>query len=189
MDDDVVVDHRCLEAYSAAIDALRKASNSDEEQREKRAFYAGSKCDVSNTRNYPNFSLARHGRDAITEHSNHSLIYDVEDCWGASCKTYGLDTGNALLHLPVIKKAGVQFRQFAEHGNSSGDATAFWLWLHQQGCHGIFVPSAVAYHLEKPGNGFNEFEARREMLLRLCDLRGFDKGILKTYWMPESWPK
>ena len=183
MDDDVVPDYRCLAAYNNYYLKLRDENLWTKDV----AFLAGSKCDVNNRRKYPVFNMTVQGAAAVTPEANHSLIYHVGECWETCAKTKALDTGNALLYLPLLKEKACSFRQFADHGNSSGDATAFWLQLDKKGLYGFFAPSAVAYHLEKQGGGFNEFEARREMLLRLCDLQKFDKETLKQFWMPGTW--
>jgi hypothetical protein len=177
VDDDVVVDYRCLSAY---LHFLLHA-------KELPAFLAGSKSDVNNRRGYPNFDTSKILGPSfmhIGKDHNHSLRYDVEDCFGLSAPTQVLDTGNCLLRLQPIKDKGCMFRQFPDQANPSGDATTFSLVLAKAGLKGMFVPSAAAYHLEKPGGGFNEFQARYEMLLRTCDVKGFDKSIINKYWMP-----
>lgn len=173
VDEDVIVDPRCLEAYYQVWRDMYIP-----------AYYAGSKGDVNNRRGYPFFDASLKGPADVIEGCSHSHWYHVDACWGKRAPTQVLDTGNTLLNVIQIKNAGCTFRQFPDQGNPSGDATTFSLVLAKAGLSGIFVPSARAYHLEKPGPGFNEFEARKEMLLRTCDLKGLDKGILYRYWMP-----
>jgi hypothetical protein len=179
VDDDVVAHADCLHAYMAVAD--------DYHYSEQPAYYAGSKPDVANLRGYPKFSFKKQGVAAVKEGANHSLIYDIDDCFGTSCPCDGLDSGNVLLDIGKIREKDCKFSLFFESRNSSGDGTTFALAMHQKGLRGIFVPSAVVYHLEKEGGGFNELEARAEMLLRLCDLKGFDKTVLKRYCLPGTW--
>jgi hypothetical protein len=182
LDDDAVPDSRCLEAYSKCL-----LSNLDDVTEGRVTFLAGSKCDVNNRRNYPFFDMTAQVLDVTNTEANHSLVYDVEKNWGVCNKTKALDTGNCVLCIPVLRKNNCRFTHFDEHRNSSGDATTFWLNLDSLGLSGFFVPSAVAYHLEKPGGGFNEFEARAEMLLRACELKGWSKETLKAYFMMSTW--
>jgi hypothetical protein len=173
LDDDVIADADCLEAY---LSVSPGTASSD--------FLAGSKCDVNNRRNYPFFDMCPQRPLPLREDANHSLVYDVDFCWAICAPTKALDTGNCLLNVTSIRNARVTFRQFPDQLNCSGDGTTFWLALEHAGLVGYFVPSAVAYHLEKPGGGFNEFNARGEMLLRLCDVKGWNKESLRKYWMP-----
>ncbi len=173
VDDDVVLDAKCLEAY---LTVIRKDSPT--------AYYAGSKGDVNNRRNYPRFSMQEKRLADLGENSNHSHFYNIAECWNSIAVTRVLDTGNVVFNLAPIKAKGLKFRQFVDQANPSGDATTFSLVLDHAGLFGVFVPSARAYHLEKDGGGFNEFEARREMLLRTCDAKGFDKGVVNQYFMP-----
>ena len=174
VDDDVVVDCVCMAAYNKAIEGL------DEEW----AYLAGSKIDVNNRRNYPHFDMRERTVEELSAQSNHSHLYDIEGCMGQTAPTKVLDTGNVLFYLPPIKAQGCKFRQFPDQANPSGDATTFSLVLDRAGLSGRFVPSARAYHLEKENGGFNEFEARREMLLRTCEVKSFDKQIVQDYFMP-----
>lgn len=180
VDDDVVFDSECLLAYAAAYD---NTYFDDPET----AFFAGSKADVNNRRNYPGFKMQEFNWEHAKQVNNHSLLYDISDCRGHGVKTPVLDTGNVVLHVERIRAKGCRFQLFDtdDRYNPSGDATTFSLVLNKAGLSGMFIPSARAYHLEKPDGGFNEFHARGEMLLRLCDVKGFDKGIVKQYWMPE----
>lgn len=180
LDDDVIPHAECLTEYLSVLERLV------EDDFKKFGFLAGSKCDVNNRRNYPFFDTTVHGRTSVNEKSNHSLIYDYEECSGLCAPTRVLDTGNCFLFLKPIRAAGVTFRQFADQFNPSGDATTFSLALDKAGLSGHFIPAAIAYHLEKPGGGFNEFEARGEMLLRTCEVKEFDKQIVKDYWMPKG---
>jgi hypothetical protein len=175
VDDDVILDSECLQAYVRAC---------DEPATETASYLAGSKIDVNNRRDYPRFSMTPHGREDVKEFANANHVWDIEKCWGKIAPTQSLDTGNVLFDIDSIRKAGCTFRQFPDQANPSGDATTFSLVLDKAGLKGIFVPSARAYHLEKPGKGFNEFEARREMLLRTSDVKGFNKDILDKYFMP-----
>lgn len=178
VDDDVVIDSGCLEAYCAADDSLKWNQSFDV------TYFAGSKIDVNNRREYPHFSMAVHGLKDLKEFANANHPWNIEQCWGKYAKTQSLDTGNCFFALQPIRNRGLTFRQFPDQANPSGDATTFSLVLDKAGLKGVFVPSARAYHLEKPGKGFNEFEARREMLLRTADIKGFDKNILTNYFMP-----
>lgn len=176
MDDDALPDARCLLAYLEALTTYPDAK--------ALGFLAGSKCDVNNLRKYPGFRYHRCGPSDVHEWSNHSYYYDVEACFGMTAATKVLDTGNVLFNVELIREKGCRFRLFEDSRNPSGDATTFSLTLDKAGVRGRFCPSAVAYHLEKPGGGFNEFEARAEMLLRTCDVKGFDKQIVEEYFMP-----
>jgi hypothetical protein len=175
LDDDVVVDHLCLEAYQEASYPLGADLG----------FFAGSKPDVNNRRNYPVFDTTPVTKEVflMTSNHNHNLIYRPSEFLGVSAPAEVLDTGNCILNVQKIKEVGIKFRQFPDQFNPSGDATTVSLALNKAGLKGFFVPAAVAYHLEKPNGGFNEFEARGEMLLRLCEVKGYDKSILKN-WMP-----
>lgn len=182
VDDDIVPHSRCFESYVSILEVFKADLT-----KEPVVFLAGSKCDVNNRRGYPHFDMALKGKEylASTKFHNHSYRYDLNDTWGTLFPTKVLDTGNVFLAPDMIKKLGVTFRQFDEQFNPSGDATTFSLALAKAGLVGYFVPSAIAYHLEKPGGGFNEFEARGEMLLRLCDVKGYDHQIVRDWWMPK----
>ena len=178
VDDDVVLDSMCLEAYEAAYRS-GKLSSPDI------AFLAGSKGDVNNRRKYPGFDMAEHKAADAGRLNNHSLFYNIRDCWAQGIPSKVLDTGNVILDVKLIREKGCKFQLFApdDRFNPSGDATTFSLVLNKAGLTGYFIPSARAYHLEKPDGGFNEFHARGEMLLRLCDAKGFDKQVVKEYYM------
>lgn len=181
LDDDVIPHADCLNAYYNGMSSLQEKGGLNP------TFLAGSKCDVSNRRNYPNFDLKTYSPEHVVEGANHSLVYDYNTCLGKIAKTQVLDTGNVLFCVSVIREAGCKFRQFEDSLNPSGDATTYSLVLAKAGLHGYFCPAAIAYHLEKPNGGFNEFHARGEMLLRMCEVKGFDKNIVKKYFMPAIW--
>jgi hypothetical protein len=179
VDDDVVLDARCLQAYEAAGRANMFGAP-------EIAFLAGSKGDVNNRRGYPVFKMSELKWADAEKENNHNLFADIDDCWAQGVLTPVLDTGNVLLHMERIRSKGCKFQLFSKDDrfNPSGDATTFSLVLNKAGLKGYLVPAARAYHLEKPGGGFSEFHARGEMLLRLCDTKGFDKQIVKGYYMP-----
>jgi hypothetical protein len=178
LDDDVVVDYRCLESFLHIQELIQLAHDPNW------AFLSGSKADINNRRKYPNFDKTLKEPHDFGSNPNHSWLYNVSACWGAYQQKPDLDTGNVLFFMPLLRANKCTFRQFEDHTNCSGDATTFWLQLAAKNLIGYFVPSAAVYHLEKKGGAFNEFAARGEMLLRLCDLKGWDKELLKKHWMP-----
>lgn len=184
LDDDVVPSSRCLLAYQEILEIASRHPTT--------TFFAGSKADVNNRRNYPHFRTTKVGRGEFIAtpngSHNHSLEYDVDSCFRLFAPAKVLDTGNCLFYLPPIRKANCRFVLFEDNANPSGDATTFSLVLNKAGLTGVFVPAAAAYHLEKPGGGFNEFEARRAMLLRICDVLGCDKEIVHKLFMPAITP-
>ena len=169
LDDDVIPESSCL-------------SKLMHHSEEPALFIAGSKPDVANLRDYPSFCLSEHPvSDLLKPHSQNWVWTPTSS---ESVRTQVMDTGNCLFDAGYIRSNRyLRFRTRPDHGNCSGDDMAFSLRVRKAKLSGLFVPSARAWHMDKASNGFGEIEARREMLLRLCDSEDLDVEFLKSQWM------
>lgn len=161
LDEDVVVDYACLAS-------LRLALNSDYKQ-----VVCASKLDVNNRRGYVDYSSDLQSPD---NYKGTGFRYSGS----GSVKTPFLDTGNCLINHIVGRK--YRFSVFPDSANCGGEDTLFSLRLRNDGIDLWHCLSAISYHLEKPlSSCFSEFEARRESLLRACDVLGINKSLLKGF--------
>ena len=164
LDDDTIVHPRCMDAYLEAVENIPKS--------ELVVYFAGSKFDVNNRRQYANF-----GTDELTPSTidcgpdvSQNLIYNVDEFFGYVFRTYLLDTGNCLMNTELIKKEQLAFAMFPESVNSGGEDTIFALVCDSRNLPARFVPAARVAHLEKPNMNFGEFAARKEMVLRAGEI-------------------
>jgi hypothetical protein len=178
-DDDAIYTPQCLEAFEAGIvqiEAMR--------QRKDWAYCCGSKPDVNNRRGYGDFNRDIHYAKDLQENAAFNFFWDADDCWGTFARIQTCDTGNMFLKMSVVNANKLRFTVFEDSLNSGGEDTIFGLRCKKAGLDAWFIPSAVAYHLEKPQVNFSEFAARGEMVLRTCDLLDLDKTYLKKTFMP-----
>lgn len=167
-DDDCLYDPECLYYLLHGAQALRFDSPDYDA-----AYICGSKGDINNRRGYSNFDLSIKGPEEIKEDCPFFYFYDKEACAGKFAQVFTADTGNILLNMPLIRNWKLKFDLFDVSTNSGGEDTIFALEVGKAGLRGFIVPSARAYHLEKPVPNFNEFAARKEMILRVGDLRKY----------------
>lgn len=166
-DDDVIYEHDCLEHFYNVLVPCAET---------KLSYFCGTKGDVNNRRGYGNFKMDIHKKEDVYPNCPFNWFYDKEDCKGLTAPIYTMDTGNALICVPNIRAKGIKFNQFGDSLNSGGEDTIFALECLKADLEAFIVPSARAYHLEKPGQlNFSEFAARAEMVMRVCDLRQYKK--------------
>lgn len=182
VDDDVFFESDYLWQLCRLKDALRKELKSEPD---KVAWYTGFKADVSNTRGYKDFQLdIKDKLDGSYNGVSVNHIYDVsltgqQDFLMYCPEVRTLDTGCALLSLMHCEDSKFTLRD--DHLNAGGEDTAFALQLCNAGYSGKFNPCAASWHLEKPNPRFDEFAARGEMLLSLCEQYGWDKAPLEEF--------
>lgn len=184
-DDDAIYDFDCLkELYDGFYELNRKSFDV--------AYVCGSKADINNRRGYKDFNVKIHRKEDVKPNASFSFFYDKEDCVGRYAPIFTADTGNILINIPLIRSKQLRFSQFECSTNSGGEDTIFALECGKAGLKAFFVPSAQAIHLEKEQVNFNEFAARAEMVLRVCDLRGYSEEQvkhLKEAFMPWTFRK
>lgn len=139
-------------------------------------FVCGNKRDITNTRNYGDFST-----EPIEVHEgmpSTNLYYEKEPLY--PFRTTALDTGYAMLFLPAVKPLvlrdhnPVRFNAFKDGFNCGGEDNLFGVRLIEEGLTGWCNPRAVAYHIDKPVSTFSEPAARCEAVLRSAQLLGVD---------------
>lgn len=165
-DDDIVYAYDCLEYLFKGADDLGMAKN-------KVAYLCGTKGDLNNRRGWGNFKMDVHKRKDVFDNCAFNWFYDKKDCEGAYAKIFTCDTGNCLINVALVRCAGIRFNVFAESVNSGGEDTIFALECGHHKLQAFIVPSAQAFHLEKPTVNFGEHAARAEMVLRVAELRGY----------------
>lgn len=174
-DDDVIYAPDCLlELYAGMNDAYNHFLHREGETF-KVGYINGNKPDVNNRRGYKDFQLIVKQGSEVQNHDGYNYFFTRP---GKTVLCGTCDTGNLLINVGVVRSAGVQFQQFDKEFNSSGDDTLFALDCHAHGLLGFFRTSADSYHLEKEGVRFDEFTARKNMILRACELKGYDKTKL-----------
>jgi hypothetical protein len=166
-DDDVVYAYDCLQYLHEGAEVLRKKFSA------KLCYICGSKGDLNNRRGYGNFQMSIHKKEDVHDNCAFNWFYDKQDCHGLYPEIYTADTGNMLFNMEVVRQHDLRFSLFEESMNSGGEDTLFALETRHRDLKAFFVPSAQAFHLEKPVVNFNEFAARAEMVLRVADLRGY----------------
>jgi hypothetical protein len=185
-DDDCVYGADCLaellvgyaEAESQFLSRDIVEGNTPLEERSFLGYVNGNKADVNNRRGYEDFQLQFKEGAAAQNHDGYNYFFSRP---GKTVLCGTADTGNLLINLCAIRLFGVRFQVFSEAFNSSGDDTLFALMCHKYNCLGFFRTSADAYHLEKPQDvrkNFSEFAARKNMLLRECELLNLPKDHL-----------
>lgn len=181
-DDDVVYEYDCLSFLRQASDDVSISRGSA-----GNAYFCGTKGDLNNRRGYGNFKMDIHGPADVYANCPFNWFYDKEACQGMYARIYTADTGNIFIDMDCIRKNGIKFNQFSESLNSGGEDTIFALECGLKDLEAWIVPSARSYHLEKEQVNFNEFAARGEMVLRVCELREYKKeqvDYLKKVFFP-----
>ena len=160
LDEDVVVDSACLASLRLSINA-------------ELAAVCASKVDVNNRRGYKGYSSDIQSSD---QYKGTGFRYSG----GGNVRIPFLDTGNCLLHVPTVSR--FKFSVFPDSTNCGGEDTLYSLLLRSDGIDIWHCLSALSWHLEKPlNNCFSEFEARRESLLRACDVLRINKSLLEGF--------
>jgi hypothetical protein len=184
-DDDVVYAYDCLEYLSkGATDILKRDDQC--------AYICGVKGDLNNRRGWGNFQMKIHKKEDVHDNCAFNWFYDKEDCAKLYPRIWTCDTGNVLINLPLVRSKDIRFTVFEESLNSGGEDTIFALECGHAGLTAYFVPSAHAFHLEKPVVNFNEHAARAEMVLRVADLRGYSgeqMDYVRKIFMPWCFEK
>lgn len=171
-DDDVVYHYECLEnLYGAMMTIHPKA-------RDEVAYLCGSKADLNNRRNYPNWNTSLQGADKVKEDCPFFYSYDVQACAGKIAKMSTMDTGNCFLNIPLLRKHGIRFTLYDDSVNCGGEDTLFAMECANLKLQAYFVPSAQSYHLEKENLNFSEFAARAEMILRVAHERKYPAEVV-----------
>lgn len=150
-DDDVVYAPDCLEHLMFNVGELGIA------------YYNGVKVDVSNLRGYKDYNTDVYPTfPAPGSPLNHFYVGTLvrHEIQGI------MDTGNVILNLDVCKNNGLRFSMFPDSANAGGEDTLFAAKVKSLGLKAFAVPTAIAFHLEKPKAVFNEFEARKELIKR-----------------------
>lgn len=174
-DDDVVYAPDCLQNL---VEAYYNLSDYEPDVSGKVAYINGNKPDVNNRRGYDDFKLVKVKGTSATDNCGYNYLFSRP---GKTVKCHTCDTGNLLLDIESLRAhPKARFQVFKKAFNSSGDDTLFALMCHKEGLHGFFRTDADSYHLEKPGVRFNEFTARKNMLLRECELLGIDPAKLDS---------
>ena len=171
-DDDVVYDFLCLSNFKSVLNcnSLYKA-----------AYLCGTKIDVNNRRGYVNFDLSKRPLSELRNDCSFNHFYGIDSFNPTPVKVHGIDTGNVILFLNTIRKHRLKFHAFEESANCGGEDTLFALECWHRKLEGYYAAFAVGYHLEKEKPNFGEFAARGEMILRVCEKRGYSKELINTF--------
>lgn len=177
-DDDVIFDSLCLSNFSAYTALLEAEHLGPKGERFYPAFLQGSKADVNNRRGYPDHSKVVSEQGAnVPYHSFFAQSCSSDD--DQLKRQVMLDPGNALLSVGYFRGHTLRFTQFDDGFNAAGEDALMALHIHAEGSCGLRVPSARAFHLEKPaGSRFGETAARAEAVLRSAQLKGYDASVL-----------
>lgn len=170
-DDDVVYAPDCHANLFAAFEQLSLKDKNI-------AYINGNKPDVNNRRGYDDFKLeVVAGKDA-QDNCGYNYLFSRP---GKTVRCHTCDTGNLFLNIENLHaKPKARFQVFKKAYNSSGDDTLFALMCQNEGLSGYFRTDADSFHLEKPGVRFNEFTARKNMLLRECEILKIDPKKLDS---------
>lgn len=181
LDDDVMPVPYCLEAYCAFLGNVGK----------KYSYAVGSKPDVNNRRGYKDFDTTPKKFDDFKVGVSYNTFWDFSEnkiALGDSVLCETLDTGNCLINAEDAINNAFMFDYDGTSYNAGGEDCAFALQVHCSTSatkSGWFIPTAAAYHLEKPGIVFNEFAARNEMLrlfaARMDDVKGAQRIVEKEH--------
>lgn len=189
-DDDCIYSYECLEYLRAATLSLVEQATLGPDFIYPFGYISGSKPDVNNRRGYGDFSVKILDPMQVKDDNNQFFNASVNQFYAQGgiglAKTATMDTGNVLLNLPPIKKAGIDFDPFEASYNCGGEDTLMGLRLNHAGLLGYFCPNARAVHLEKPQDKvhFGEFAARGEMLRLACSKLGIDPDTVQKEFMP-----
>ena len=170
-DDDVIYAPHCLS------ELLEGQKDAEHMHPFITAYVNGNKPDVNNRRGYDNFEIEFKDSSKVKDHDGYNFFFEGE---GQTVLCNTCDTGNLLIDVLNIRANGIKFEAFAKSWNCSGDDSLFALLCHKEDLKGYFRTRADSYHLEKPNVRFNEFAARKTMLLRECELLGLDETQLKN---------
>lgn len=177
-DDDVIFDSLCLSNFSAHLNVSAIQYLLPTGGRFYPAFLQGSKADVNNRRGYPDHSKTVY--EQADDVSYHSFFAQACACPSDRLRQQlMLDPGNAVLSMSFFRSHALRFSQFPDGFNAAGEDALMALHIHAEGSCGLRVPSARAFHLEKPaGSRFGETAARAEAVLRSAQLKGYDASVL-----------
>ena len=176
-DDDVVYAYDCLDYLVEGMSSLLLKTKTTKDS-DSIAYVCGSKGDLNNRRGYADFDTRIHGPEDIADNCPFHWFYDSKLCAGKIVNVCTMDTGNALFDISTIRKHGLRFYSMKDSYNSGGEDTLFAMECANLKLKGFFVPSAKAYHLEKEKLNFNEFDARKEMIVRVAELRKFRPDVI-----------
>jgi len=170
-DDDVLYAPHCLKELLVGYADAGKMSPGTV------AYVNGNKPDVNNRRGYDNFEIEFRDSAKTKENEGYNFFFKGK---GKTVRCNTCDTGNLLISVTRVRGDNIRFQAFAKSWNCSGDDSLFAIMCHANGLHGFFRTRADSYHLEKPNVRFNEFAARKTMLLRECELLKVDPKCLET---------
>lgn len=166
-DDDAIYMPHCLAEFHDAIMGLESSLRADEFW----GYVVGTKPDLNNRRGYQDFSTEPRDAETAENHSSFNQFYKGK---GTTVLHHHLDTGNVVFNVRKLRVAGIRFSVYEKSYNAGGEDTLFALMSNKAGLQGYFRTRADAIHLEKPEIRFNEFAARKTMLLRDCQIQGID---------------
>lgn len=165
-DDDVIYAPHCLEELMQGYTNAVKMS-----ARHAVGFINGNKPDLNNRRGYGDFTLVSLDSRNVKDRDSYNQPFHGP---GRTVFHNTMDTGNVLIHVHNTKAKKIRFSHFGRSYNAGGEDTLFALLCHRAGLLGFFHTRADSFHLEKPEVRFGEFAARKNMLLRECELLGID---------------
>lgn len=175
-DDDVFYKGRCLINFCAAIVVL---------DRQPWAYFTGCKYDVVNRRGYTDFDTSFHPASELKPECAFNWPWNERDCEGKFVPIITMDTGNSLINMNAVQAYKLRFQLFEDSLNCGGEDTLFGLQCAKAKLPAYFVPSAQAMHFGQPNlTNFGEFAARGEMVLRVCDIKGYDKAPVERALFP-----
>lgn len=171
-DDDVVYSPHCLRMLITAYNTV-SAEFGDGVV----SYVNGNKPDVNNRRGYEDFTTTPIPSSSVKNNDGYNAVFSGANCI-VECET--ADTGNLLINVSNIRRHSIRFEHYEYAFNSSGDDTLFALLCKKAGLMGFFSTRADSFHLEKPNVRFNEFAARKNMLLAQCKLEDIDPSFLRS---------
>lgn len=174
LDDDVIVNHRCLEQLVKVQALLETYSDVPNDPRGSWAWIAASKVDVVNIRQYPDYSTKRRPiPSAFMEPVSQNHFYEPLPRNPSYCALPRVDTGNTLLNTGLIEKKGINFSSVPLSANAGGEDTVFSYVARKSKLSGWMAMEAESYHLEKAQVRFDERVNRAavvELSTKLYDL-------------------
>jgi hypothetical protein len=123
----------------------------------------GTKTDINNRRGYPDFKVVSPERP-VNGCSTHYIYPACSNIDSVRCSI--MDTGGCLIRRDSYAIAS--FLMGANGLNTGGEDTLYGLQLEAHGIHGMFVPAAVSYHLEKPRVRFDEMDSRADVIAKVA---------------------
>ncbi len=188
-DDDVIYEPDCLKQFSDVSLINWK----------KCAFIAGCKYDVNNRRGYKDFQLKP--TEVTWDLVNSSLDEYCSQNYPYFCSASGIlgyhvlhkifDAGNVFLNAELLNQHNLTFTLDEPDVPCTGEDTLMALKIDQAKFYGYFAPFAQGVHLEKPVSNFESGADREEMLLRVCDAKGYNHEIVEKAlhsWIKVSKP-